>query len=363
MDLQPGDQLRDAASARRKGAMVVCSDNSWLWQSAFVLRQAIDSDPERRLDYYYACDFDASESPLARLLPPEVTVMDLRGELVGMNYRQRNHIPKAGFLRFLALEKLSEKYEQAIYVDGDIFLCWGSWVDLVDLPGRCHAVAAVASRSVWFDRAHWRYGRRYRRSLSVQMGDRYLNSGVLLVDGKAYRSERIAERSMEFYQLNPDLCPQDDQSALNGVLQGEWDELSPSWNWQVSQFNFPTLKTATPRAIHFTGPIKPWSDTHGLFSTALEAMLGFLVRRGAIDSAVEIISQLAPGNPASHRLAAFRESWVDRADAKADSFKNYLRRDFLDTRAGLSIFAHTQSGFGELRAPNLEMATLHGTTP
>lgn len=329
--------------------MVVCSDRGWLWQSAFLLNQAVQSDPDRKLDYYFASDEDVSGLPLARLFPPEVTLLNLGAGLEDLGYTQRNHIPRAGFLRFLALEALASRYDEVLYADGDTFVCWGSWTDLFGLPGRRHAVAAVASRSVWFDRAHWRYGRRYRRALSERMGDRYLNSGLLLVDGPRYLDEAITARTLAFYEANRELCQQDDQSALNGVLEGDWDELSPGWNWQVSQFNYPVLARLTPRVLHFTGPIKPWNDSHGLFRAAQAPMLAFLRAHGQEETAARLLARNGSAGPITAKLTAFRQSWVDRPEEKASSFRRCLaRRDFLDTAAGLSSLADRPSGFGSL---------------
>lgn len=337
----------ETTQRKARGALVVCSDRGWLWQSAFVLHQALESDPDRHLDYFFASDEDVAGLPLARLFPSEVTLLNFGAGLQDLGYAQQNHIPRAGFLRFLALESLAAGYDQVLYVDGDVFLCWGSWTDLFGLPDRRHAVAAVASRSVWFDRPHWRYGRRYRRALSEPMGDRYLNSGLLLVDGPRYRHERITERTIAFYEANRDLCRQDDQSALNAVLEGGWDELSPSWNWQVSQFNFPTLAGLCPRAVHFTGPIKPWRDAHSLFRAAQEPMLAFLRAHGLVDLEAQILTNNQSGPEITPKLAAFRKDWFDRIEEKAAAFKTYLaRRDFLDTAAGLTPFADRASGFG-----------------
>lgn len=334
-----------------RGALVVCSDANWLWQSAFVLRQAIDSDPDGRLDFFYAADFDVASSPLAHLIHPRVHCLNLGAGLAQVQYEERAHVPKATFLRFLAIERLTEDYDQVIYVDADVFLSWGSWADLLRIPGRQHAIAAVHARSIWFNNPRARYGRKYRRALNPNIGDNYLNAGMLLINSSAYREARLSERALAFFAEHPDLCEMGDQSALNAVLDGSWDVLSPSWNWQISTTNFSALSVFNPRVIHFTGPIKPWNGREGLFTRAHAAMAGFLQEH---DARALLADQ--PATPtrwrAARRAAQFREAWFGDKENKLARFDRYLeRRDFIDTMAGLEPFDSAASGFGSM--PNL----------
>ena len=330
-----------------EAAFVVCSDANWLWQSAFVLQQAIDSDPEGRFDYFFATDSDPGSLPLASLLDPRVTVLNLAEDLVGVSRMKHHHVPKAAFLRFLALDRLASSYAKVIYADGDVFLSWGSWTELLDLPEASQPVAAVAARPVWFNHPRMRYGRRYRRALCPEMGDRYLNSGVLLVNAGQYQVDAVSQRSLAFFRDNPELCQQADQSALNAVLSGGWDELSPSWNWQVSSFNYPLLARFHPRVIHFTGPIKPWNDRHGFFRPARDAMAQFLADRDAAQVADALQAATSPHETVSPRLESFRSVWLDDSETKLSRIDHYLQRqDFVDTTAGLPVYASGPSGFG-----------------
>ena len=331
-----------------RGALVVCSDANWLWQSAFVLRQAIESDPSGLLDFYYAADFDVASSPLARVIHPRVRCLNLGAGLEEVRYDENAHIPKATFLRFLAIEMLSQDYERVIYVDADVFLSWGTWVDLLRVPLGKRAVAAVHARAIWFNSARARYGRRHRQALGSNIGDNYLNAGMLLINSSAYQNAKLSQKALDFFSRNPDLCAMGDQSALNAVLDGDWDALSPSWNWQVSPFNFPALSLFNPRVIHFTGPFKPWNENNGLFTRARNAMASFL---GEYD-----LRSLLPDPPvvsrrwrAARRAAKFREDWFGNEEDKLARFDRYLeRRDFIDTEIGLEPFDQSDSGFGSI---------------
>ena len=349
-----GDITTGAGSVTRqaRGAVVVCSDANWLWQSAFVLQQAIDSDPKGLLDYFLYLDCDISGLALRHLVDPRVSVVNAGPDLAEIDVTKSRHVPKATFQRFLALEDLAKTHDHVAYLDGDLYLSWGSWTELFGIPPGESAVAAVAARPIWFNNPRARYGRRYRKALCEAMGDRYLNAGMLLIHSARYRAQEISQRSLRFYADHPDLCGQGDQSALNAVLAGGWDELSPSWNWQVSSFNYPLLADLNPRVVHFTGPIKPWNDTNALFRHALDDMAGFLSKNGANELLAELTNRLKPVAEVSPRRARFVAEWAGDAAQKLRRISTYLgRRDFLDIKAGLQPFGNTKSGFGLAAAP------------
>lgn len=361
MTATPDISTRPSSGPRQaRGAVVVCSDANWLWQSAFVLQQAIDSDPEGLLDYFYYLDCDIAELPLRHLVDPRVKVVNAGPDLAEMDVAKSRHVPKATFLRFLALEALSKTHDRVAYLDGDLYLSWGSWTGLFGLPPGDCAVAAVAARSVWFNNPRFRYGRRYRKALCEAMGDRYLNAGMLLIHSARYQAQEISQRSLQFHADHPDLCGQGDQSALNAVLAGNWDELSPSWNWQVSPFNYPVLADINPRVVHFTGPIKPWNDANAFFRQAFDDMAGFLAKHGANELLADLAHRLKPAAEVSPRRARFIAEWTGEAAQKFRRINTYLgRRDFLDTAAGLQPFGEAKSGFGLARltvAPVAETA-------
>lgn len=340
-------KLADIQVTSAKGAVVVSSDAGWLCQSAFVLQQAIDSDPQGLLDYYYFCNFDVAGSDFPSILNDRVQVIRVQDDALGVQYRQTSHVPIGTFLRFAALEILSRHYPRVCYLDGDLFLSWGSWTELFDLPFGQHAIAGVAARSVWYDDARFRYGRRYRQALLQGDCDRYLNAGVLLINSELYANLQISKKSVDFVNSHPDLCRFGDQSALNAILSGRWDELSPSWNWQVSLHNYPLLIDKNPRVIHFCGEVKPWNDSYNLFRRATMAYAEFLNRHSVQPAAAALAEQLA-ADPYAHAARLQRIiDWTSQTVEKQAMFQNYMiRRDFFDTIAGLAIFSEEDSGFG-----------------
>jgi lipopolysaccharide biosynthesis glycosyltransferase len=135
-------------------------------------------------------------------------------------------------------------------------------------------------------------------------------------------------------------------------LAGQWGELSPSWNWQISPNNFSILQDYNPRVIHFTGEEKPWNDRYGLYMPALRAFADFMVAKGHSDKANKVVTAVKdlafPSQRRSERIA----HWTGEKQLKFSRMDRYLeRRDFIDTAQGLPLFATTPSKFGHSPMP------------
>ena len=257
----------------------------------------------------------------------------------GLGLGPSEHVPAAAFLRLTAIEELSGTYDTVIYLDGDVYQAWGSLADLASMDLQGAAIGAVRGRSHWFDDPAERYNIRYIERLSAGIGDRYFNSGVLVVDGRRYADCTIAGKSIEFLRQYPERCRFGDQSALNAVLAGNWAELSPGWNWQMSKTSYGLTGGRCPRLIHFTGRIKPWSDRYRIHSPEIFAsMLAMLEYHGLM----EVLPDSAPIYY-THKMERTRSrmiaDWAGDTLAKRERIKSYLnRRDFADIAAGLESF-------------------------
>lgn len=95
----------------------------------------------------------------------------------------------------------------------------------------------------------------------------YFNAGVLLLNLKFFRENRIEEKFFD-YLTNHD-AKLNDQDAINAVLHGKIKAIHPKWNCHVGYFAFPPLVINEQKKyikklwrnaviIHFTGPAKPW---------------------------------------------------------------------------------------------------------
>ncbi len=96
----------------------------------------------------------------------------------------------------------------------------------------------------------------------------YINSGVLLMNLKAWRRDRIGQAILSWKERHPESWG--DNDALHGVLAGQLYLLPTRWNATVHMmrsaspvFGFVEEKEVhlarkNPGVVHFTGAVKPW---------------------------------------------------------------------------------------------------------
>jgi Glycosyl transferase family 8 len=264
----------------RTAAVVVCSDATWAWQSAFVLARSMFFDRDRQLDHHAYLIGEVSDDLLSAF--PEGAVLHRLSDYPkSFSFTKTTHVPTAAMLRLFALEELAGAYRRVVYLDGDIFQAWGSFADVMALPETGRPLAAVRDRSHWPDDRRLHQQKTYVAALHPRIGANYFNSGMMVVNGPVWDQGKYSQAALDFFNSNTELCRYGDQSALNGAVEGNWDSLSPGWNWQMSKASYPLLAGRRPRLVHFTGPTKPWSDRLRLFDPAIfEAMKSYLEQRG-----------------------------------------------------------------------------------
>gem|GEM_PF-4840247 len=323
-----------------EGCVVVCSDANWAWQSAFLLMRSMALDTEGALDHHLYLA-GAVDQRVLDILPPGITLHRIDELPESYSLAAKGHIPAASLLRLVALEELGCSYQRVIYLDGDVFQAWGSLADLlaVDLDG--NPVAAVRDKLQWPSGKRWM--ERYVNQLARRCGTdqiEYFNTGVLLVDGPAYVDAEVSARTFAFVNDNRDFLRFVDQCALNAVLAGQWRELSPGWNWQVSRKVLGLTAGRRPRLVHFVGEIKPWVDQlRVLPPDAFHAMLDFLKHHRLTD----LLSRKAPCHfdfrSMERARVRFITDWAGDIPAKREQVRDYLdRADFADYAAGLRSF-------------------------
>ena len=100
------------------------------------------------------------------------------------------------------------------------------------------------------------------KALGLQGEDSYFNSGVLVVDRRAWLRANVtsdviaATRANENHLRALSKFPQYDQYGLNLVLRSRWRKLEPGWN-HGSELAF----DSSVSIVHFNGHGKPWSPT------------------------------------------------------------------------------------------------------
>jgi lipopolysaccharide biosynthesis glycosyltransferase len=162
------------------------------------------------------------------------------------------YISQATFARLLIPEVLPASVSRIIYLDADLLVLkdlrtlWN-----IDLDG--YPVGAV------LDGLDGRLKAGDPSLADMPSVRDYFNAGVLLIDVRRWRQERISERAIAYLTRNP-RSPLSDQDALNVACDGAWKQLESKWNFQ----NHYTVRIAEmshndrPAIVHFVTRLKPW---------------------------------------------------------------------------------------------------------
>ena len=148
---------------------------------------------------------------------------------------------------------LKGRWRRILVLDADILFERGDPGRLMAADMRGRAVAAVR------DNRQWRQpGKRVPdfRKLGWPAAP-YFNAGVVMVDTDAWAEQDMAARCAAFARTHLAGLGRD-QALLNGVLRGNWAEMSPLWNWQFTWASAHLSAMADPCLVHFIGPEKPW---------------------------------------------------------------------------------------------------------
>lgn len=176
--------------------------------------------------------------------------------------------PISAYYRLLLPDIIPERYEKIIYLDTDVVLLndieklWS--LDMGDYP-MLAAMDAANRHMLWPQ--HLKHLKLEEQGITEN--DKYLQSGVLVIDLKKWRAQKIIERFIDFMATHLEL-PYPDMDALNFVLLKNWGELDPRWNQIPVVFNFKSWRDSPyteeelfnvindPFIIHYGSKPKPW---------------------------------------------------------------------------------------------------------
>ncbi|MFD1883296.1 glycosyltransferase family 8 protein [Paracoccus pacificus] len=151
-------------------------------------------------------------------------------------------------------------YRRILVLDADILHDRGDPAGLFAAGMHGHAVAAVRDHQQW-RRPNRRSGDQKKLGWAAAP---YFNAGVVMFDLAAWAEADMPARCAEFAATRLAGVGRD-QALLNGVLHGDWAEMSPMWNWQYTWASSYLTQMADPCLIHFIGPKKPWRpDARGV---------------------------------------------------------------------------------------------------
>ncbi|ARJ68371.1 glycosyltransferase family 8 protein [Paracoccus contaminans] len=235
---------------RADHAVIVACDGGYL-PFAGVLARQLAAVPDRGFDVLIG-------SPQPLDLPPEWMAAGI-GHVAVRDDRLEASLPLdarrslATYMEVFLARALKGRWRRILVLDSDILLDRGDPGRLLAGNMRGRAVAAVRDNRQWRNPAK-RTPDQIRQKRAAAP---YFNAGVVMIDTDAWAAQDLPERCAGFARRHLAGLGRD-QALVNGVLDGEWTEISPLWNWQFTWASAHLTAMADPCLIHFIGPEKPW---------------------------------------------------------------------------------------------------------
>jgi len=179
-----------------------------------------------------------------------------------LKYKVSKNLSRAAYFR-INLPDLLPYLDKIIYFDSDLVVD-GDVSELFDESFDGKYLIAVRDHSLEME---FEYSSKFHIPNIIG----YFNSGVLVIDLKAFRENAITEKVFESMSRINELTTTPDQTSLNDVLYDKWKATSPKWNQLAGVSIEKNYKKTTysksdfleaknnPKIIHYSSPFsKPW---------------------------------------------------------------------------------------------------------
>jgi lipopolysaccharide biosynthesis glycosyltransferase len=243
------------APQRHDTAVALCCDQKFFPFALFMIWQIAHHNPLRRFDFVISSQDDLVVPDWAK---QHGIVLHKTGAVPeGLDMSRYGSL--ATLFRFMLARELGNRYRRILYMDCDMFVEGGDFSRLLNLDLGPHPIGAV------LDVPHL-YVADYKSKEFTATGlaaKPYFNSGLQLIDTKAYVEQEVEQRAYAMIRKYPQAIFYSDQSMLNLALHGRFAQLAPCWNWQANgrlqllSLRYPVF------AHHFIGPKKPDRESSG----------------------------------------------------------------------------------------------------
>lgn len=280
---------------KHDSAVAFCVDRNYYPFAMFMIWQIAHHNPRRKFDFVIVSRDDLVVPDWA--LPLGI-VFHRAGDLPEAADAARQLPKMARFRgsmnpldRIMLARDLGDRYCRILSLDCDMFVDGGDFNRLLAMDIGAHPIGAVLDAPFLYERNH--HAKEYQ--LAGFQPAPYANSGLQVIDTKAYREQEVARRSLEVFKTHPDAIFYTDQSLINLALRGKFAQLAPCWNWQNS-IRLPLVTQTYPVFLrHFIGSRKPDRTSN----RTLEPRFNLAYREFLTQFFPEILPKLAPPPPAA----------------------------------------------------------------
>lgn len=268
--------------------LVAAADDKFAMPLAVMVRSVLDNlGAERRLQLY-VLDGGITQANKERLRrswdDPRLHLEWCTPDLAPLRHlKLSGHINAVAYCRLLTPSLLPERHDKAIYLDCDLVLehdLGAMW----DLDIRPHHLLAVQDMTLPYVDSRIAL-RNYDQCApfltsarpitrpekrGIPATNKYLNSGVLMLNLKRWREDGTATRILEYLEKCKGDVIWHDQDGLNVILHDKWADMDERWNQIPHIYRYPSVcESPFPEAIferilcdpwiiHFSTRSKPW---------------------------------------------------------------------------------------------------------
>ncbi len=181
----------------------------------------------------------------------ELSFYELNEELVKKLVLINDWTPAVYYRLFFPF-LIPENVDRILYLDADTIVC-NDLSELYSIDIGSYPLAAVYDNYV-----------KTQPLLNITLEGEYFNSGVMLLDVKIWREQKVSERAIDYVLKYPDRILFVDQCALNAVLHKNWKKINSKYNLLYSYIPMSIGKTELNEflkdkvIVHFTLQ-RPWN--------------------------------------------------------------------------------------------------------
>lgn len=177
--------------------------------------------------------------------------MTARLKAVAASLHTRDYYSVATYYR-LFIAEIFTQYDKVLYIDADTVVP-GDVAELYNTRLGNHLVAAVQEDVMSMEPI---FGRYVEEVLGVPRGD-YFNAGVLVMNLRAFRAQRIQAQFLQLLQHRRFVVTQD-QDYLNVLCRHHVKRLG--WTWNKTPCDRVSGPVLHPSLVHFKLLWRPWKD-------------------------------------------------------------------------------------------------------
>ncbi|TCH64447.1 glycosyltransferase [Acinetobacter sp. ANC 4862] len=223
--------------------IVFAIDKNYLKPCGICIHSIIKNNPHTKIDFYIFTSYFESMGFEEFIKNNK----NIRIHIYKINTNYFDHLQTTGhfttaiYYRLSIAEILKNKVEKFLYLDADI-LCTASIDEILSINMNNYILAAVEDKFMKSEDI---------KNLGLNSNNKYFNSGVLLINTKAWIEFNVVEKFTKL--ISERIYEYPDQDVLNIILQNKVYFLNEKFNF------FTKNKEVDPIFIHFVSTPKPWS--------------------------------------------------------------------------------------------------------